>query len=41
MHRMIKIYNSLILENENLTSNIEVLEHDIEFSVRELALLVQ
>lgn len=41
MHRMIKIYNSLVLENENLSSNIDVLENDIEFSVRELALLVE
>lgn len=38
---MIKIYNSLVLENENLSSNIDVLENDIEFSVRELALLVE
>jgi hypothetical protein len=37
MHRMIKIYNSLILENENLSTNIDVLDHDIEFSVKELA----
>ena len=37
---MIKIYNSLILENETLSSNIDVLDHDLEFSVRELSQLV-
>ncbi len=39
--KMIKIYNSQVHENENLSQNIDVLEHDLEFSVKELSLLVK